>query len=218
MDDLHAAIKLYERAYQLTPADHLDRPMYLAGLRNSLHLRYQRTNSLADLNATIVHLRRTLDATLNGAPRFPGHSYNLGWVLLNKFNQMKDVTDLNAAIRTLESALTFTSDDNRRALAFFSNVLIAAYYRAFEQSGELDDLNKSIQFYEQAQKSADGFVLTSLILSNLGISLGAKAELTQDGKDIVASIRVRADAVQNTPANDVVLADQLFMLGAAFEK
>jgi len=58
--------------------------------------------------------------------------------------------DLNAAIRTLESALNCTSDDNRRELTFFSNILGAAYYQAFEQSGELDDLNKSIRFYKQA--------------------------------------------------------------------
>ena len=60
--------------------------------------------------------------------------------------------------------------------------------------------------------------MTSLILSNLGVSLGTKAELTQNAKDIVTSIHVRTDAVQNMSDNDVVLADQLFMLSAAYEK
>ena len=70
IEDLHNAIQLYETAFNSTPVDHPDRPMYEIGLANSLHMRYQRIGSINDLNNAIVHYRNVVDLTLDGHPSF----------------------------------------------------------------------------------------------------------------------------------------------------
>ncbi|KIM72111.1 hypothetical protein PILCRDRAFT_16429 [Piloderma croceum F 1598] len=128
VDDINKSILMFEDAVRLIPDGHPDKPSLLGGLRNSLSRRFERLGDLGDINKSILMNEDAVRLTPDGHPDKPSKLNNLG------------ISPL--------SALAISPS--------FLNNLGNSLSRRFERLGDLGDINKSGQMYEEAVKSNTG--------------------------------------------------------------
>ncbi|KAJ7089150.1 CHAT domain-containing protein [Mycena epipterygia] len=124
---------------------------------------------------------------------------NLGTSLLDRFERLGDLSNLNKSIMMFEDAVQLTPDGHPGKPERLNNLGNSLSHR-FERLGDLSDLNKSIMVFEDAvQLTPDGHPDKPGRLNNLGSSLLGRFERLGDLSDLNKSIMMKEDAVQLTP-------------------
>jgi hypothetical protein len=167
LDDLDAAIRLYEEGLDGLPADHPSRFMYLSNLGGMLESRFGRLGGTADLDRGIEHHRQAVALLPLDASDRPNALNNLGTALRVRFRRHGRPDDLDEAIRHLRQAVAAgTGLVKGQALHNLGAALAARFNRA----GDIADIDASIGFLREAIVRSDDFHRPSM-LSSLGQSL-----------------------------------------------
>ncbi|KAJ7865821.1 CHAT domain-containing protein [Mycena leptocephala] len=144
-------------------------------------------------------LKAAVALTADGHPDKPGGLNNLGNSLLDCFEQLGDLSNINKSVLMLEDAVQLTPDGHPDKPSRLSNLGKSLLGR-FGRLGDLSDINKSVLMLEDAvQLTPDGHPDKPSRLSNLGNSLMGRFEQLGDLSDINKSVLMKEDAVQLTP-------------------
>jgi hypothetical protein len=96
--DLDEAITVGRDAVAATPADHLNRPMYLSNLSLALRVRFESTGQLTDLEEAITVGGEAVAATPLDHTYRPGRLSDLGAALRALFKRTGQSADLDQAL------------------------------------------------------------------------------------------------------------------------
>jgi predicted TPR repeat methyltransferase len=96
--DSDKAISAYERAVNLTPDGHADKPVHLNCLGSSLLCRFQRSGDLVGVNMAISAHERAVNLTPDEHADNPSHLNNLGKSFSSRFARSDNLIDIDKAI------------------------------------------------------------------------------------------------------------------------
>ncbi|KAJ7889711.1 CHAT domain-containing protein [Mycena leptocephala] len=124
---------------------------------------------------------------------------DLGIGLLQRFERLGDVGDINKCVRVMQDAVCLTPDGHPDKPLRLNNLGTSLLCR-FERLGDLDDLNKSVLMGDDAVcLTPDGHPDKPLRLNSHGNSLVRRFERLDDLHDLNKSVSRREDAVHLTP-------------------
>ena len=231
LGDLSEAIKIQQRAVQLTPDGQVDLPSWLNNLGFSLSRRFERNGDLADTSEAIKSQQRSVYLAPDGHSNLPiwlsnlGNSVlgrfqrsgdlddNLGTSFLRRFECSGDLEDLSESIRIQRRAVDFTPDGHADLPSLFNN-LGNSCLRRFQRNG---DLSEAIRIQERAvHLTPDGCADLSSWLTNLGTLYLCRFERSGDPVDISEAIKNSRHAVRLTPDGHAGLPLCLNSLGLSF--
>ena len=137
--------------------------------------------------------------------------------LLDRFQQMGSMNDLNYAIDIKEQAIKLTPEDHPDRATYLNNLGIALQTR-FERTGSMDDLDCAIVVNEQAaQLIPDNHSDPAATLNNLGSALQRRFERTGSMDDLDRAIAMQEQAIQSTPDGHPDRAMYLTNLGKTLQ-
>ncbi|KAA9379164.1 tetratricopeptide repeat protein [Microbispora cellulosiformans] len=214
---LPAAVQLWQRIVNATPADHPERAGMLSNLGIALRTRFERTGAMTDLNEAIQRQHQAVQVTPTDHPDRAAMLSNLGSALHERFRRTGAVTDLNDAIQQLHQAVQITPTDHPNSAGRLSILGIALRTR-FERTGAMTDLNDAIQRQHQAvQVTPTDHPSRAMYLSNLGSALHERFRRTGAMTDLNDAIQRQHQAVQITPTDHPNSAQMLSNLGIALQ-
>ncbi|CAI7595854.1 unnamed protein product [Penicillium palitans] len=191
-DDLDAAIDCYQVAVQKTPHDHPGYTTRLDSLCKLFNDRYEQIEEIVDLSAAIDCCQLAVQKTPHDHPDYTARIDSL-WKLLNdRHKETEDVGDLNAAIDYCQLAIQQTPHshpDHAVGLVGLAELLEYRHEtKASAQdlfSGEIADLNESIQSSSQAVNStAENSPYLTERLEELGLKLQRRYRASFELHDI----------------------------------
>ncbi len=149
VEDLNAALRLWQQAVQATPKGHPDLPSRLNNLGNGLWTRYSRTGRMEDLEEAIRVHRQAVQATPPDRPNLPSPLNNLGAGLRARYSRTGRLEDLEEAIRVHRQAVQATPKGHPDLPGYLSNLGTGLSYR-YSRTGRLEDLEEGQKAYRQA--------------------------------------------------------------------
>ncbi|KAI9463452.1 TPR-like protein [Boletus coccyginus] len=153
------------------------------------------------------------DSAARSVVRDPSMS---GDQLLDRFERLGDLTDLQQAIAILEGLVKSVSIDDYRYTAALGSLGVALRYR-FNRVGELDDLEDAISRQRAAVTlTPHGHPHRPSHLSNLGSSFRVRFERVGELSDLKDAISALRDAVELTPHGHPARPARLGDLGNLF--
>jgi tetratricopeptide (TPR) repeat protein len=185
-----------------------------SGLASALLRRYLYSRDLADLNEAILVGGEAVTAAPAGDPARPGLQANLANLLLERFTGQWRLADLTDAVSTAQAAASAaTRQAPARAVAL--SVLTLAHLNHFRYAGNMGDLDQAISVGREAVESAPGGHPLAACLSNLGVALRTRHELTGDTLALDQAITMFRKAVHAVDPRDVNRPGFLNNLGNA---
>ncbi|KAK7435689.1 hypothetical protein VKT23_019522 [Stygiomarasmius scandens] len=159
---------VFQKAVDLTPDGHADKPAMLINLGNAFQSQFSHLGDLNDIEIAIGILQKAVDLTPDGHAVKPRMLSNLGNAFQSQFSHLGDLNDIEKAIGVLQKAIDLTRDGHVDKPAWLSNLGIAFQSR-FEHLGELNDIEKAISVLQKAVNLIpDGHAAKPKMLSNLG--------------------------------------------------
>ncbi|KAJ7930357.1 CHAT domain-containing protein, partial [Mycena leptocephala] len=153
-------------------------------------------------SGTVDYLNQAVCAYNDAVRDDPGpviYLTDLGRSLLQRFERLGSMQDINQSIMMLNTAVTLTPNGHPDKPGRLNN-LGTSLARRFERLGDLNNLNRSIIMFEDAvQLTPDDHPDKPSRLNNLGNSLCRCFEWLGDLRDINKSVLMFEDAVQLTP-------------------
>jgi hypothetical protein len=218
MDDLDYSINILRTVVDDATRRRLpDRAGPLNNLSIALGRRFDRTDSIDDLDNAIKFASMAVDATLPGSPNRAGNLSNYGVWLSRRFERFGWIEDLNNAIDVSNKAVEATKHGHFRA-GMLTNLGTRLGSR-FERTGSMDDLNRSVQLTNMAvEATPQDHIERPIRLSNLGNRLGSRFEQTGSIDDLNRAIEVTSMAVEATPQGDPDRSTRLSNLGIWFRR
>jgi tetratricopeptide (TPR) repeat protein len=196
MDD---AICNMQKAVELTPHGHPDKPTRVNNLGNAFQYRFERLGNLKDMEDAISDLRKAVELTPDGHPQKPSWLSNLGNALRSRFERLSSLPDLQDAISTLRKAVELTPDGHPYRPGFLNN-LGNAHQRRFECLDSLADLQDAICNQQKAvELTPDSHPHKPNFLGNLGNALRSRFERLSSLPDLQDAISSLRKAVELTP-------------------
>jgi tetratricopeptide (TPR) repeat protein len=193
--------------------DHPDRAGRLNNLGNWLGTRFQRTDSMDDLNKAVDVSDMTVEATPQDHPDRASRLNNLGNRLGTRFEWTGSMDDLNKAIDVSDMAVEATPQDHPDRAGRLNNLGNRLGIR-FEQTGSMDDLNKAVDVSDMAvEATPQDHPDRASYLNNLGNRLGIRFEQTGSMDDLNKAVNVLGMAVEAMPQDHPDRAGCLNNLG-----
>ena len=201
LNDLNLAIAILERAVTRAPDD----PAYSSNLACAIGSRY-RQNLLAvdDLNRSIeLHIQTIASATAADDPKFSVYLQNFGGALLDKFQCLGQMEDLNHAITVLEQVIAITPTGHSSLSDHFHNLSVALMFR-YEETGSMLDLDCAITKVKEAlglTRPSDPYY--ALCLDHLGSCSLLRFQQTGSIDDLDAALSAKEQAMEITSEDHV---------------
>ncbi|KAJ7465373.1 TPR-like protein [Mycena galericulata] len=207
MDTLRLRV-MHERIL-LSCQSNANRAQWLNILGDIFLQSYQASGTVEDLNQAVC--------SYNDAVRDDQGSVlyltDLGRSLLDRFEQLGNLLDINRSVVILEVAVALTPDGHPNMPSQLSNLGNSLLHR-FNQLGSLDDLNQSVLRFEAAVAlTPNGHPEMPSQLSNLGNSLLSRFEQLGGLDDLNNSVLRFETAVALTPDGHPGMPSQLSNLG-----
>jgi tetratricopeptide (TPR) repeat protein len=202
---------------EAAPADHPDRAVYLCNLAVALQARFERTGTLADLDAAVGHLRAAVAVTPADHPNRTLYLSNLGNALRARFQRTGGPEDLNGAIEAGQAAVAAAPAGDPHLGMYLVNLGVALSIQ-FGRTGDLADLDAAIGHLRAAVAVTPAdHPNRAGCLANLGNALRIRFQRTGDREDLGAAIGNLGAAVAATPADHPDRASCLSYLGIALQ-
>ncbi|GII83920.1 hypothetical protein Ssi03_19100 [Sphaerisporangium siamense] len=198
---MDAAVAVWRRIVDATPAGHPRRPSYLAALGDTLRMRYERTGSADDLEEAVEICREAARGLPPGVPEHPLNLSTLGVALQARYGRTGARADLDSAIDICRRTVEAVPADHADRSLFLSNLGNALGLR-YGAAGDPADLDAAVEAGRQAVEScpADHPSLAMCLsnLANLLLGRFARTGATGDVEQAIAAVRRAVDA---TPAD-----------------
>ncbi|MGI9003118.1 MAG: CHAT domain-containing protein [Pseudonocardia sp.] len=210
-----AAVSLWQRILNTTPADDPDQASYLSNLGVALRARFELVGVQADLDGAISVGREAVQASPVDHPDRAAMLSNLGGALQARFELIGVQADLDEAITLERQAVQASPGDHPDRAGHLSNLGLALLAR-FGRVGVQADLVEAISVGREAvQASPVDHPYRAMYLSNLGGFLQARFERVGVQADLVEAISVGREAVQASPVDHPDRAAMLSNLGGS---
>ncbi|MCJ1366766.1 hypothetical protein MMC16_005896 [Acarospora aff. strigata] len=194
---LDESIQLIEKAVQATPPTDPQLPFRLGRQANALSDRFLLLGNIADIDQAISSLRKCLEAA--GLNDNDGWKYweMLGHGLLLRYENVQDADDLQNAEAAISCALEFDGLEAGPKSTCL-NVLGRIFFMKYIVDYNLEDLEKSIEHFQESIKLADSEDFgVYLAFNDLGNSLMEKFELSSSNADLQAAATSYHKALEN---------------------
>ena len=180
--------------------------------------RFERTNSIDDLDWAITMEERAFEFTSNENPYHGAILNNLGSALQIRFKRTGSMADLDRAIEKSEQAVELTPVDHPSHAMYLSNLGNILQSR-FERMGSMEDLDRAIEKNRKAvELTPAGYPGHAIHLNNLGNALQKRYERIGLMEDLDHAIKKREQAVESTPLNHPDLVKYLNNLGTILQR
>jgi hypothetical protein len=212
---ISAAVDVWQRIADATPAGHPQQAEYLSHLGKALFTRFERTGRPVDLDAAISARQRAVDATPADHLERAWHLSDLGFSLRTRAQQTGSAADLDAAITVGQAAVDAAPPDDPDRAVPLANLGTALCAR-FAQTGTLADLDQAVLVDQEALDSLPaGHPNRAAVLSGLGYALWVRSGETGSVDDLDASVRASQAAADAISPDDPDRAAVLSNLGGA---
>lgn len=169
------------------------------------------------MDGSIRNRELALERTPPGHPDRASNLRGLAGVIMPRFDQAGDRTDLDAAIEYLEESLQLNPPghpDRSDSL----EILAVAIFTRYGQDGERANLDTAIIFHEEALRlRPPGHPDHSSSLNNLGLLLKARFDLAEDRVDLETAIAYLEEALQLEPPGHSIRSATLGNLADALQ-
>ncbi|KAF5609596.1 30S ribosomal S17P protein [Fusarium subglutinans] len=222
IDDLSRAIEAMKLAISLTPDDSPDLADRLNKLTIWLIARFERTDMVQDLDSAVEAAKGAVKLTAEGHQHYAGYLNNLANSHGKRFQRTNTVDDINCAIEASSTTVNSTSQEHPG----FLNSLGVWLYERFETSGDVVDLDHSIEAARRADLNEALYIFTQCLeatprreskfastLNNLGICHGMRFERTGSIVDLGHAIERTHESVVSTLRSHPQLPNRLNSLG-----
>ncbi|KAH7186862.1 CHAT domain-containing protein [Fusarium oxysporum] len=196
---LEDAIRLAERAVDLTPQNHPNLAPRLGGLALRLLSRYDRLGDIKNLEDAIKFAQKAVDLTPHDHPNLATRLNNLARQLSKKYDRLGHTEDLESAVNLAQEAVHVTPDNDHQKLAAFLNSLSDALGKRYRAFGEIEDLNKAINLAERAVDLASSDNADRYCLNNLSSLLLERHTHLGHTEDLEEAIAIIKTAINRTP-------------------
>lgn len=207
---LDVVIATMHTAIEAGSADDPEQAARLSNLAGNLEDRYDQTGNPADLDEAVDALRQAVG--LSDPDRGVSHLSNLSGALQRRYMDSGNQPDLDEALATARQAVTASP-----GTASFRHNLASALglqYQAKSQPGDLEAMITEER--EALRHNPSAGRERAAQLSELGVGLRARYDLTGRIADLDEGIKVQRQAVEETPSADPAgLAIRLNALGTA---
>ncbi|CAH0056230.1 unnamed protein product [Clonostachys solani] len=143
-ESLVQPIQYIENALKLIPKRHDDRPKFHRFLTNAYMRRYQQTAQGADLNLAIQNAR----ALLSSVTPYGEDTISMRKALCHLYYTKcldGDLSDLDAAVESLQGLLQMIGDDDKEDMSFYQELLADLYKLKYDISKSSEDLHSVIR-------------------------------------------------------------------------
>ena len=141
---ISATVTLWRRILDAVPESHASRARYLTNLAVALRTRFERTGTVADLDAAIDAVRTAVQAAGAEHPERAKMLSELGAALRSRSARTGESADLDAAIAAPRAAVAATLADAPYRGAHLNNLGNALRSR-FDNTGMLPDLEEGLR-------------------------------------------------------------------------
>ncbi|KAK7447730.1 hypothetical protein VKT23_013986 [Stygiomarasmius scandens] len=215
MSELNNAVQLMEKAIDVLPNDHADKPSWLRFFGLALLSRFECCGELPDIEKAISLLQQAVNLTSDDHEDKLLHLSSLGSALTVLFQCFGKLQDIERAITLKQQAVDFTPDGHADKPSHL-NGLGNAFCLRFEHLSELSDLEKAISALQQAvELTPDVHVHKPGMLANLGNAFCYRFECHGELLDIDKAVSMSQKAVDLTPDGHVNKPIYLNSLGIA---
>jgi CHAT domain/Tetratricopeptide repeat len=214
--DLNAAVEAAKAAVACTGEDDPERLSFISNLGLFLKDRFKFTGNRADLDDAIEIMETVAGSDFDDHLARVRFASVMVTALLARFEQTGDTADLDKAIETGYAAADVIPPGNPDRPSHISNLLGSVLVTQFEHTGELRHLDALIDIRQEdldaCPPSSRG---RAAGLSNIGVALHHRFELSARDSDLDKSIEAMRDAVEATPLGHPERAGLLSNLGNA---
>ncbi|TEB31131.1 hypothetical protein FA13DRAFT_1774504 [Coprinellus micaceus] len=205
-------------AVSLIPKGHAVLPTMLMNLGSSFLSRFERTDSLLDINEAISVQSRAVDLTPAGHADRRKRLTNLGNSFISRFKLTRDPSDLSKAISTHTQSVEITPDSHA-GLPIVLNNLANSLLCRFEHFDEVGDVTKAIMVWTRTVDLVPGgHPSLPGYHTNLGSAYLQRFTPTGNTNDVTQAIYHFHKAACLTPEMHADLPNTLNGLGLAWEE
>jgi tetratricopeptide (TPR) repeat protein len=207
-NDLREAGILARQVAQLPAETGEDGAFQASFVASALMIAFGRQGLMADIDATVVHARRSIDLLPDGHESRADRLGMLGAALFTRWERTGIAADLDEAVDICRRAVAALSPDDRG----YANRLVelgSALRLRYRRDGNGTDVDEAVEVLRRAAV----IERSRSVLSALSLALHARFEHAGQMKDIDAAVDAIRDAVADTPAGDSALAGYLSNLG-----
>ena len=214
VEDIDASITALEDSVRLTPETDIDLPDRLTNLGTSYVLRSEHTRSVPDVN-------RAISAHTRGLALREDYILlmNLATAVLHRFILLRDVTDAEGAVATLEQAVARVPEGHPELRRCLGNLGVA-YTNRFEALRRLEDIDKAVAALQDAlhalNDTGDESPERALHAAALANAYLLRGETLLDMQDFHLAIETFKHAVELTPPGFAHLQKRRYNLGRAY--
>lgn len=201
IQDLQAALDVFQQLVQLLPADSPLRSDVLGNVGHGMHECYQRSNDPADLDAAINAFQQAVQVASPGSPDLPHLLDNLGGKQFERYDRYNKLADLDAAIVALKGAVLATSADSPRRLMRMS-IWGQSLYLRYKTTERPVDLQDAFEIFEAIiRTSQPDTPQWADAQHHLGNLLLERSSPNEHEEDLDLAIAALQQALQATQAN-----------------
>ncbi|KAH7121614.1 CHAT domain-containing protein [Dactylonectria macrodidyma] len=217
MADINRAISLYQLGLAKPVLPDWDREAQLLHLSTLYSSRYARVGALPDLDVAIQLRQKVLEKTPSDHPSRIFRLISLANSFQTKFKRSTDTEFLDNALQLQHEALQMVSPGDHRERPTIVQDMGIGYYWKYRSLGKFEDLEKSIEFLEDAVENPSIDVPTqALSLHALGCAYYDKFGKTGIKSDIDLALWLCQDSLDKTPEDSTDRGSRLQDLGAAY--
>jgi tetratricopeptide (TPR) repeat protein len=201
-DDPDEAVETLRRSVRVTPAAEPERPMYHANLGLSLIARYERIGAAPDLDEAVRALEVAVSATSPDDPALGARQASLDKAR-DRRERLSGEPSLESKIADLRRELAVVPPADPEFSPRATTLATLLNRRFFETTGELEDLDESIELSRQVVAATPaGDERLPGRLSTLGAALAMRAERSGDASTLREAIEAFRAAVEATAPDD----------------
>ncbi|MFD4603963.1 CHAT domain-containing protein [Streptomyces sp. NPDC058464] len=210
--------RIWRRIVAATPPDDPSYPTRAANLALALRTLGERLGRLKEVEEAIKLFERLIAATSPDEGMAAALHSDLGAALRIRFDISGDGTDLDRAVAAGRTAVDIGSADDPQYVNFLCN-LGASLETGYVRSGDPGLLNEAISVGHQAVGLLpQGHAHRAVLLTELGISLWRRFELTGARFDIDLAVRLSSEAAVASPDHWVVLSNLANVLEGRYQR
>jgi Tetratricopeptide repeat len=216
-EHLDRALALLQEAVALTSPDSPGYAVSLHNLGRGLQAKYGRTATPDSLEEAIDAYGRAVAATSPDSPAYAMYCGGLGSGLKTRYTWVTgSQDDLDRAIQAYKLAVDYTAPHSANRSAVLNNWAMALQER-YNSTGDLTDLDQSIEAVEQALAHPHSPSDSPGFSNNLGIGLLRRYDRTGAPKDLERAIESFKRAIADTPSGSPARSTFLSGLAAAWK-
>ena len=195
-----AAVDVWQRIVDATPADQADRPVRLNCLGIALRTRFERLGELADLEAGVAAGQAATGSVREDDLNHAACLTSLGLTLQARFERLGELADLDASVAAQRAAVESAGPDHPGRAVFLAN-LGSVRHAKFQETGNVTDLEAALTaLREAAQALPTDDPERSSVLTTMGITLWSRFERFGDPADLDEAVDAERAAVAGAPA------------------